>query len=261
MANGLKLTTAISKDTFQRFVLDAGIVYQDHGETSERILGVTSGGSVFTVEPEFRKMDVDGAPGDVEGDKRIVGVSVKLSTNLMEFTDDNISLALPGAEAVTQGNGKIFTRNCQINDGHYSKNITLVMKKAGTEELFALQIKKALHLGSFELTGAEDTEALIPLELTGHFDKESMDVEPWSIFNPSEVPVVTHVLTYIAGANGGIIGDTSQTVNDGADGEFVQANPDALYQFIAWDDASTDNPRKDLAVADDITVTANFTLI
>ena len=34
--------------------------------------------------------------------------------------------------------------------------------------------------------------------------------------------------------------------------------PDTGYHFVAWSDASTDNPRTDLAVTSDITVSASF---
>lgn len=259
--NDLKLTTAISSQTYKRMVFDSGIVYRDYGLPGQTLLGATSGGSVFTIEPEFREMIVDGAPGPVKGSQRITKITAKLATNLIEITDDNIKLALPGSEATADGNGNRITRNVQISDGDYSDNITLLMKAADTDELFALQIKNALHLGSFEITAAEDTEVIIPLELTAHFDPASMDVEPWSVFNPNEEPSVTHTLTYTAGLNGSVVGLSPQIVSDGEDGTEVGAVADATYKFVDWSDASTDNPRTDLAVSADITVTANFALI
>ncbi|MEE9366822.1 MAG: CotH kinase family protein, partial [Dehalococcoidales bacterium] len=44
------------------------------------------------------------------------------------------------------------------------------------------------------------------------------------------------------------------------DGTAVTAVPDTGYSFVNWSDASTDNPRQDLAVTGDITVTANFAI-
>nr|MDA3814954.1 BspA family leucine-rich repeat surface protein [Patescibacteria group bacterium] len=70
--------------------------------------------------------------------------------------------------------------------------------------------------------------------------------------------VVTHTLTYTAGPNGTITGDSPQTVNDGEDGTEVEAIPDAGYHFVDWSDASPGNPRTDTNVTGDITVTANF---
>ncbi|MBN2018737.1 MAG: hypothetical protein JW749_00770 [Sedimentisphaerales bacterium] len=70
----------------------------------------------------------------------------------------------------------------------------------------------------------------------------------------------TFTLTYNAGTGGTISGTTPQTVNCGDDGSPVTAVPNACYHFVNWSDGSTDNPRTDLNVTADITVTANFTI-
>jgi hypothetical protein len=44
------------------------------------------------------------------------------------------------------------------------------------------------------------------------------------------------------------------------DGTAVTAVPDTGYSFVDWSDASTQNPRTDLGVTGDITVTANFAI-
>ncbi len=70
----------------------------------------------------------------------------------------------------------------------------------------------------------------------------------------------THTLTYTAGENGSLNGQTSQTVNYGNDGAEVTAVPDTGYHFTGWSDGSTDNPRTDTNVTADISVTANFAI-
>src|SRR5207244_5525546 len=70
----------------------------------------------------------------------------------------------------------------------------------------------------------------------------------------------TYTLTYTAGANGTITGTSPQTVNYGADGSAVTAVPDTGYHFVNWSDSSTQNPRTDINVTADISVTANFTI-
>ncbi|MFO7922353.1 MAG: InlB B-repeat-containing protein, partial [Bacteroidales bacterium] len=70
--------------------------------------------------------------------------------------------------------------------------------------------------------------------------------------------IITYDLTYIAGANGSITGPDTQTVNQGEDGDPVTAVPDGGYFFSKWDDGSTENPRTDYNVTEDITVTASF---
>jgi uncharacterized repeat protein (TIGR02543 family) len=70
----------------------------------------------------------------------------------------------------------------------------------------------------------------------------------------------TFTLVYSAGANGSIIGTTPQTVNSGFDGTEVTAQPAPGYHFVKWSDDSTANPRTDVNVAADITVTAGFAI-
>jgi len=67
-------------------------------------------------------------------------------------------------------------------------------------------------------------------------------------------------LTYTANANGSIVGDAVQVVEDGEDGVAVYAAPAALYEFVSWSDASTENPRTDTNVTANITVSATFAL-
>ncbi|HPS31201.1 MAG TPA: MBG domain-containing protein, partial [bacterium] len=67
-----------------------------------------------------------------------------------------------------------------------------------------------------------------------------------------------YALSYSAGADGSLTGNTSQEVEEGADGSAVTAVADEGYHFTEWSDGVTDNPRTDLNVMSDITVTATF---
>ena len=80
---------------------------------------------------------------------------------------------------------------------------------------------------------------------------------------PVVVTTELFVLTYSAGANGAVYGDLSQTVESAGSGTAIFAAPTdpATYEFTAWSDASTDNPRTDTAVAANITVSATFTAL
>src|SRR5678815_2866868 len=70
----------------------------------------------------------------------------------------------------------------------------------------------------------------------------------------------TYTLTYTAGPNGSISGTSPQTVNHGASGSPVTAVPNTGYHFVNWSDASTANPRTDMNVTANISVTANFAI-
>ena len=67
-----------------------------------------------------------------------------------------------------------------------------------------------------------------------------------------------YTLTYTAEPGGSIDGDSPQIVLEGEDGTEVTAVPDPGFFFVQWSDGSTDNPRADLNVQEDITVEAEF---
>ena len=68
----------------------------------------------------------------------------------------------------------------------------------------------------------------------------------------------SYVLGYVAGAHGTIVGNSPQTVTSGSNGSPVTAVADAGYVFVDWSDGSVENPRTDVTVTKDISVTANF---
>ena len=71
----------------------------------------------------------------------------------------------------------------------------------------------------------------------------------------------TYTLTYDAGTNGTLSGDAEQTVEHGSDGTSVEAIPNTNYSFVQWSDGVTDNPRTDVNVMMDKTVTAEYTTV
>jgi len=72
---------------------------------------------------------------------------------------------------------------------------------------------------------------------------------------------LSYVLTYVAGDNGSILGVSQQTVNYGQSGAAVRAVSEPGYTFVNWSDGRTDNPRTDLSVRSDISVSATFASI
>ena len=71
-----------------------------------------------------------------------------------------------------------------------------------------------------------------------------------------------YTLTYNAGPGGTISGDTSQTVNSGANGTAVTAVPNtgAGYHFVNWSDGELNATRTETNVTANHNVTANFAL-
>ncbi len=95
----------------------------------------------------------------------------------------------------------------------------------------------------------------------------TMDFTPWYTVgtnDANEVDIATVFsdnLNYFAGANGVLIGSTTQTVLEGGNGSAVTAVANSGYRFTQWSDGSTANPRIDSAVTKNISVTAEFSAI
>jgi hypothetical protein len=206
-------------------------------------------------------MPADGAPGPVLGSQRRIRTVPKLTVNLLEMKTDGLEMNLVGSSHTSNATHDVITRDRQIELNDYFDNVTLVLQKTGTDEVFGFTLKNAISLGNYELAAADDDEAVTVLEFTGHYDPADLATDPWEIFNPLESAIVYRTLTYTAGVNGSIIGDGLQRVAVGATGTGVYAAPIALYEFDEWSDNSTDNPRYDTAGPADVTVTASFVLI
>jgi hypothetical protein len=71
----------------------------------------------------------------------------------------------------------------------------------------------------------------------------------------------SYTLTYTAGEGGSLTGDVLQTVLHGEDGTAVTAVPDPGFSFVQWSDNITDNPRIDENITEDLSVSAEFSLI
>src|SRR3954469_23221823 len=90
--------TGVTTSTPVNIMVDAGVVYLNYGEaTDERMLGATRGGATFTVNQEFRSVEVDGTPGAIDGMTRIINLEVILTARMLELSDENLILAFPGA--------------------------------------------------------------------------------------------------------------------------------------------------------------------
>jgi len=187
----------ITTETYERLVIDAGQVRKDYVDenTPGTLLGATRGGSVFMVETDIRKMTVDGAKGDVKGDKRIIGVAVSLEVNFIESTTEIFKRMLPGADvadypSVTPTHDEI-TRSLQIEAGGYLTNVVIIGQVAGSAEPVILMVENALSDGKLSLSLVDNDEAVNKVKFIGPFDPDDLDSEPWRIRFPQDVNPTT----------------------------------------------------------------------
>jgi hypothetical protein len=181
----------IRTETVDHFLVDAGAVYVNLGETDERLLGATRGGNSFAIEQDVREPEIDGSPGPLKGTRRIVETRPTLTANLLEITRENIMMAIAGAEAEAYPDDTAAThdeirRRRNITAADYVKNIALVGTINGSDEPVIFIIYNALQTDNFELGTEDRDEGVLTLTLTGHFDPADMSVEPWAIRYPRQ---------------------------------------------------------------------------
>jgi hypothetical protein len=178
----------ITSDTYQNFLIDAGAVYKNRGESDEELLGATRGGSTFTIETEYRNMEVDGAKGPLLGAKRIINVQASMVVNFIEWTPALMALALAGSDIEDEGSPKThdkITRAFQIAAGDYFTNLTLVVESARSATgLAEFKLTDVMADGNFEVPVTENEEPVLAITFRGHFDPSALDAEPWEILIP-----------------------------------------------------------------------------
>lgn len=114
----MAIQTGISSNLATRYLIGPGKLYIDYGESGQRLLGATSGGSTFEPGITTALVKADGAYGPVKGLRRIVRVEPKMTVNLLEQTKTNLLLAIPGGdETSTPKNVTVTKESVGVGDG------------------------------------------------------------------------------------------------------------------------------------------------
>jgi hypothetical protein len=181
----------ITANTYKRLVIDSGAVYKNYGVAGGNILlGATRGGNTFTIESEYREMEVDGAKGPLKGMRRITKVTATLVANFIEISSNIIQMALPGSIGTTTASPAswdIIKRSLEIALTDYVTNIAIIGEVNGQSKPSVLILKNALADGNFEIGFEDNNESVLPVTFKGHFSLSDLDTEPWEIRFPKIV--------------------------------------------------------------------------
>jgi len=198
--------TGVTKDTLHHIILDAGVVYLNWGSSDPlnppMKLGATRGGSTYHVESERRDMPLDGITGIARGGARFLGVTVELTTNLVEITKEILTRAIPGAtidtgtvavnelgEVIPTENHYTISRRLEqtIPDITYN-DIAIVAEVSNTKAPIICGLKSGIAGGGLELSFADGDESVLAVTFTGTIDPLDPDEEPWFIIYPEALP-------------------------------------------------------------------------
>jgi hypothetical protein len=189
--------TGVSTSTPTNILVDAGCVYMNYGDaTSERMLGATRGGATFTVNQEFRSVEVDGVPGAIDALTRIINLEVILTARMLELSAENLLIAFPGADSVdyvatppvVPADTKQIRRSSNVRASDFLTNVAIVGTIQGKDVPIVIIVYNALMSDNFALSTVDDDEAVVELNFRGHFSVDDLDNEPWEIRYPIDTP-------------------------------------------------------------------------
>ena len=147
-------------------------------------IGLTRGGSVFTVEREYRNIEADGDKGPVKGRIVIDTEVAKLTVNALElFTAADMDKYYPGLTITPTPTGTpttdVMTSTITIASGDHN-DITWVGKTKDGKAV-TIKIDDAINMGNLEWTLEDKNEVVPSLEFTATYDEAARETAPWSV--------------------------------------------------------------------------------
>lgn len=165
----------LTQNDVNKIQIDEGVVVLDYGETSEKILAPTRGGAELTATPSIRDIEYDGRKGKTAGMQVKDGEDVSLKINTLCCSQENLALAIPGADVGNTTAKKITPGNFGVIPASaYLKNVAVVTKMLdGTFKI--LIVKNAMHEGAFGFKAVSKSENEHNLEFLGHYNLTNDD--------------------------------------------------------------------------------------
>lgn len=157
--------------TADKILLGYGVV-----TVADTPIGLTRGGSSFTVEREFRNVEADGDRGQVKGRIVIDTENAKLTVNALElFSAEDMSKYYPGISLDVD----TISSTLEIAAGDY--NDVKWEGKTKDGEPVTIIVKDAINVDNLEWTLEDKNEAVASLGFTASYDEASRDTAPWSV--------------------------------------------------------------------------------
>lgn len=221
----------MAKTTAEKIMLGCGVV-----SVGGYPLGLTRGGSVFSVEREIREIVADCDRGPVKGRIVIDTERARMTVNALEpFAMDEIARYWPGLEVDTSNaDYDEITGTLTIAAGDYNQVQFVGKTKDG--KAVTIQIDDAINMANIEWTLEEKNEVIPSLEFTATYSEDERDTPPWRVrFAKESSYTVTFTVSDIGGAyEGADVTLYGRTVTTNASGVAVFANIPAgtNYPFV-----------------------------
>lgn len=162
-------------------------------------IGLTRGGGQFIVERTYRKVAADGDKGGVKG-RIVVDESIpKLTVNLLEVINPNISKYWPAMKHTdTQYNSsgaQSMKGSCEIDDTNdYIDEVKWVGKTKKGKPI-VIKVYRAINLENIDFTMQEKNEIVPKITWEGTYPEDFDHMadtieEPWEIIYPTVDSIV-----------------------------------------------------------------------
>lgn len=190
--------TKIPTDTFQKLVMNAGIVCKNFDPSTKEAsnqIGATTGGLQITCTPEFSDFgdDIDNCPKNMMELKKVVSYDVGISGTMLTLDANSVGMMVGAADVAS---GKITPRmnltDADFNDlwviADYSDENT-----GANAGYIACHIMNALNTGGFSLKTADKGKGQLAFTFTGHVSMDAQDVVPFEVYvssGASETPYI-----------------------------------------------------------------------
>lgn len=187
----------MTKVTAEKIMLGCGVV-----SVGGYPLGLTRGGSVFSVEREFREIAADCDRGPVKGRIVIDTERAKMMVNALEpFASDEVSRYWPGLDVDTAGaDYDEVTGTLTIASGDYNQIQFVGQTKDG--KAVTIQIDDAINMANIEWSLEEKNEVIPALEFTATYDEDARTTPPWRVrFAKDE----SYTVTFTVSDSGGVV--------------------------------------------------------
>lgn len=134
-----------------------GLKYDKETKTwniKESLIGATSGGNKFSIKPEIKQIEVDGAWVPVEGLDVKQGGSAEMEINLIELTPDILKTVVIGQENTTAAleGYTLIEDKSKIESGDYLENIAFIGKRLDGVPIIVI-LDNALCTSGLEVEG------------------------------------------------------------------------------------------------------------
>lgn len=185
--------TQIPSDTFQKLMMNAGVLVDDFTPatgTIGNIIGATSGGITFTATPEYSDFgeDIDNAPKNTMELKRQTNITVEMSGTFVTVDSSVIKLLVGAADTSTVSTTTVskITPRLDLATADFS-DIWLVGdysdKNGATNGGFiAIHMLNALSTGGFSITTSDEAKGTFSFTFTGHYSIDAQDVVPYEVY-------------------------------------------------------------------------------